>query len=384
MNMGHTFIENLLTDSNDIALLKNIANDKLDKPVMLDKLLKILADDSPYIAHIETEKLMSLFRLSKEYFNTCWGIYLDSAMGGIHLDKIIQYTENTVYYVFAPDGYRVATVNEINNGVEELTPEVTPTLPDDVIEHLNILLWSFNGQLRYYKKAGLTYTYKDGKLEETDYQLICKAGQKLRSMIDWIAVKGNYERALATLKATKKASKYKYPNFARDEISCEISTKQIIYLCRTNIAGRGVTEAQQETKKILFKIQKDNYKPLPHEVAIMRKAYTEVSNGIVEDMTKKLDDGVKDLCSYISLASSKSLIEKTHFVFKVINTINKTGKCSDKQMSILLSAKDEIDKKNRLMAEGNKTGKDAEDEDDSMKELFDMSEALGSGILEGQ
>lgn len=371
-------------DTETIELISNISNDKLDKPVLLSKLLDMISDDSPYIRHIGEAKTLSLARLAKEYFNTCWSAYLDTSMGGVKLDTLIKYSEYIVYHVQAPNGFRVATENEIKNGVEELVAKTTPVLSDEEAEHLNLLLWTFKGQLRYYKKAGLSFTYTDGKLDDTDYQLVCKAGQKLRGMIDWISVGGNYERALASLKIGKKASKYKYPNFAKDEIICEVSPKQIQYLCELNIVGKGLTDTQFEVKRILYRVKKDNYKPLPHEITLMRKAYNEVVNGVTENSTQKLGTTIDALCEKLDKGKATGLIDSNHFAFKIVNTIRKTGRCSDKQLNILREAENKMDSQVISVVKAQENKEKSNDIDDDMKELLELSDSLGLGKLEGE
>lgn len=381
--MEHVTLQRLLNDEDDIKLLLSLANDKLDKPVLICKIIDLLSDGNKIINSMNEARALSLFRLAKEYFNVCWGIYLDASMGGTGLDKLIQYSENIIYHVYAPNGLRVATVNEVKNGVEELVAKTTQIFTEEEAEYLNLLLWTFNGQLRYYKKAGLSYKYTNGKLDDTDYQLVCRAGQKLRGMIDWLSIGGNYERAIASLKLAKKASKYKYPTFAQDETTCEISPKQIIYLCKTKILGKGITEAQTETKRILFKIDKDNYKPLPHDIACMRKAYSEVLNGVVDNPYRQMDNTIADLCKRLEDGLKNGLLDKNNFAFKILDTVKKSGRCSDKQLAILLKAGEDLQD---IINKNSKTKKleDANNSDESMQELLQLSEALGTGALEGK
>ena len=380
--MDFSILTGLLQDKSDIALLSNMSSESMDEPYLVKQLMEVLSDGGNYILHMESEKALSLFRLSKEYFNSCWGAYLDSTIGGTKLDKLIEYSERIVYYTNAPNGLRIATEGEVKNGVEELEVKRIPALEDEVDCYVNLLMWTFTGQLRYYKKAGLTYTYTDGRLDDTIYQLVHRAGQKLRGMIDWINVSGNYERAIAALKLSKKNFKYKYPNFATDEIQVEITPKQIQYLCKVNIHGSGASESQVEAKRIMFKQERHNYKIMPHDIAIMRRAYNEIQNGVVNNKSKSLDSDVLDLVNLVLSGRDRGILRRDHFAFKIINTVQATGKCSDKQRAVLESAKKEIDKHVIDTVKEDKRNKIAESEESIMSELYDMSEALGSGILE--
>ena len=373
--MEFKYLEKLTDDTAGLTFIKNAAGDNFDRPGLISKILEIINDGSPYLSHISQDKVLSLFRLAKESFETCFSAYLDFTTGGVKLEHMLKSGESTVYYIDAPDGNRVATINEVNNGVEELTPVTTNHLGEDVTKNLNLLLWTFTGQLRYYKKAGLTYTYKDGKLEETPLQLIMQAGMALRQLIDWMKTPADYERALRVLALSKKQGKYKYPNFAPDEIQATISIKQIQYLCKSGIVGRGATETQAEVKRLLFKIDKDRYKPLPHEIALMRRAYTEIQNGIVHNPGEKLNDELEELCSKLEKGAESGLIAPDHFAFKVIGTVRHTLRCSDKQLKILRDAERLMDKS--VIKEVKK-----QDEDDSgADELMNMYNALGQGVL---
>lgn len=381
--MGYRILEGLLTDTSDITLLTNLSNDKMDKPELLNKIMAILDDKSPYIQHIESSKILSLFRMAKEYFNTCWSIYLDTSLGGIGLDKLVQYSESTVYWVYAPNGERVATEKEVENGVEQLNPKVTYVFEEEVLSSIYMLLWTFSGHLRYYKKSGLSFTYTGDKLDDTDYQLVCKAGQKIRGMIDWVSIKGNYERAIAVLKLAKKNSKYKYPSFATDEIAVDMSTKQVLYVCKTNIIGRGSTQNQIEAKKTMFKMEKNKYKPTPYDISVMRKACSEIKDGLVENPVALLDKETQYICDRLAIGLKEGMIDKSAFVFKIVGTIQKTGKCSEKQLGILKEAEEKMNKQIVSTAKSeNKNKKDTEVLDESMEELLRLSEALGSGVLE--
>lgn len=367
-------------DSSDCKLVDSIYSENLDKPVLLTMIGDILADGSPYLGLVSTEKLLSLFRLSKEYFNICYGFYLDASMGGDKLDKLIEYSENVIYHVYAEKGYRVATSNEVKNGVNQLDKQVTKAFEQDKEEYLNLLLWTFTGYLRYYGKAGLTYTYTDGKPSDLPYDLIIRAGQKLRGMVDWLAVKGNYERAIATLKLSKKASKYKYPTFAEDEIKVAISAKQVMFICKTNIIGKGATENQAEAKKIVFKIENSEYKPTPYDIAIMRRAYDEIQSGEFEQPKQEIPEDIRVIIDRINLGVERGYLPKNDFSLKIIDSVKKYGRCSDKQLKILKDAEITVNKK---LASDNKQEVNKDRAAEMENELSSIYDALGSGKLGG-
>ena len=367
-------------DSSDCKLVDSIYSDNLDKPVLITMIGDILADSSPYHSMMKPDNILKLFRLSKEYFNTCYGYYLDASMGGDKLDKLIEYSENVIYHVYAEKGYRVATANEVKNGVAQLDKQVTKAFDQDKEEYLNLLLWTFTGYLRYYGKAGLTYNYENGKPADLPYDLIIRAGQKLRGMIDWLAVRGNYERAIATLKLSKKASKYKYPTFAEDEIKAAISAKQVMFICKTNIIGKGATDVQAEAKKIVFKAENSDYRPTPYDVAIMRRAYDELQSGNYEQPKSNIPEEIQVVMDRIQLGVDKGYLPKNDFSLKIIESVKKYGRCSDKQLKIMKDAEMTVNKK---LAEDKKQDISKNKTAEMENELSSIYDALGSGKLGG-
>ena len=377
--MGYNYIMSML-DEDDKKLLQSVSQDSFDKPYLIAKLLDILDDDSNFSHLIKADNKIRYFRLLKEYFNKCWGYYIDSSIGQVKLDKLMEYNISTIYYVDAPNGKRVATKGEIDNGVAELLPEFTKVLGEEVDANVNILLWTFTGRLRYYGAAGLKYTYENGKLVESDLQIVFQAGKLLRQMIDWAETPANYERAIAILKQAKKNSKsYTYPSYAKDEIKTNISTKQIVYLCTNKLFGRGNTEIQAEASKILFKIKKSSYVPLPHDIAVLRKAYSELESIDTTETSKGLSDEVTELCDKIEQGVKTGLVNKSAFALKIVDSVRRFGKCSPKQLDILKEEEKKIDQQIRTKV----YDKYAEENKDKSvdEELFNLSDALGSGTL---
>ncbi len=385
--MGYNKIIGILDNQEDRNFLNSLTNDRLDKPRLISFILDIISDESEYIHLLSDTKLLSLYRLAKEYFNSCFSIFLDQSSVVNKLEFLIEYCTTTIYNTDGPDGLRVSTESEVKEGIEELIPVVTHNISEDIEGHLNLLLWTFTGALRYYKAAGLTYTYSEGRLQETKVQLIFRAGEKLRHMVDWISQGGNYERTLAVLKIARKNKNYRYPTYAHDEIKSLISIKQVEYICRTRIGRHVPTDIQKEANAIIFKMDKHKYKPTPYDKSILRKAYNEIQEGIVGSNDIKLDTELEQKIAKIENGFSTGRLNKNHFSLKIIPTIRTTGKCSPKQMAYLDEAiniiednvkrlaKKAEDKDKVAKAEGGSEG------DTSEKELMDMYNALGSGVL---
>ena len=377
--MEFSTLKTFICDDSDREIVNNILSSSVNRPALVDKILHILDDDEPYIRNIKTDRATSLYRLMMEYYHKCMGAYVDFCVGSPKLDGLMEYEERIVYKVQAPNGIRVATNSEINNGVAELLPEGTHVLSKEMTESLNLLLWSFTGMLRYYKLAGLTYTYVDNNLVENDYQLIMRAGDKLRVMVDLISDSTSYNNAINALKISKKTFKYKYPDFAEDEITPEISVKQIIYLCKTHILGKGLTENQQQAKRIVTRIDKiKDFSIKPFEIATLRKAYAEVQRGEVIDTMSQIDPAIQLLCEKIENGRKAGMLNGSDIGVKIVGTIKRTGRCSARQLEFLR----QTEKKMQNASQKSVTIKNGTVQNkcnDTTGELTSIYDALGSG-----
>lgn len=380
--MSFNKLKSLLSEDSDKSLVESLGSDRFNNAYLISSGMNMLSDE--VISCLNNEKALSLFRLIKTYFNNCFSIYIDDSVGHKALEKLLPFLENTIYYVNAPDGERIATINEVNSGVEQLIAKTIPAVESNIAEYLELLMWTFTGRVRYYGKSGLEYTYENGRLKESFYQLTLRAGNKLKEMLDWISVGGNYDRAIAALKIAKKSSKYKYPSFASDEISCNYTPKQIYYFCSKSLNGMAYTEVQSQACKILYLIDKKGYKPLPHEISIMRRAYNEICTGNYSyDYTNIKNEEARETCKLLDTLKNNGKTDKNDFVFKVIETIKKTGNTSEKQLNILRTYKERIstDSRNEPIKvketkETNKVNSGSE-----LNELFELSDALGSGKI---
>lgn len=380
--MSFNRVKGLLDDASDISMLDNIANDKLDKPYLVDAICRILDDNSTYIKVIKDQQVLKLFRLCKRYFETCFSCFLDQSVGGVRIDTLLPYVTTTIYRTDAPGGLRISTVNEVKNGIEQLVPEVTYNIPDEKVRYLNLLLWTMTGLVRYYGAAGLEYTYVDGRLDETELQLIYRAGTMLRDMIDWIADTADFERTIATLKLARK-NRYSYPNYAGDEIKEDTSFKQAVFICRQRLFAKNLTDEQYRIKTIIFKIDKKQYKPLPHEMAIIRGLARRIQEGTETNLlSDELPQELKEICDRFDIAEQKGYISSNEFVFKILDSVKKYKKCSPKQMAIINEAEEKIAQRMRAEDKSKDMQERQEQTIKNTDEMLAMYDALGSGIFD--
>lgn len=371
-------VKGLLADESDKVLLDNITNDRLDRPYLIDAILRIIQDESNYSTVLTDDKILTLFRLCKEYFNNCFSVFLDVSMGGVRLDTLLGYSTSIIYRTDAPMGIRISTENEVKDGIMELIPDVTHNIDEKTEKLLYLLLWTISGRARYYKSAGLQCTFTDGRLNETEMQLIYRAGNLLRELVDWISEISEYERAIATLKLAKKNSKYSYPKYAKDEIRADNSIKQAEFLCKTRLFGKSLTDDQSEARKIVFKIEKNNYKPLPHEMALLRRVAKDLQENLSVNMENDdLPPDLLEICNRFDAAEEKGYIRSDDFAFKIISSIRRYKKCSPKQMAVLKRAEETI-ANNIKLEEKAASGNTDNSESDGAGELMDMYNIFNS------
>lgn len=128
----------------------------------MTNILDIVEDESYYSMNLASDKLQALYRLLIAYYDSCFALYVDYCISSPKLENLLECNEYIVYRVSAENGNRVATKSEVENGVEELEPDISKAVDDNTMRCLNILMWTFTGMLRYYRSAGLECTYKMG------------------------------------------------------------------------------------------------------------------------------------------------------------------------------------------------------------------------------
>ena len=266
--MGFSLLRAFARSDEEAKKIDAILSSNIDKPVLMTNILDIVEDESYYSMNLASDKLQALYRLLIAYYDSCFALYVDYCISSPKLENLLECNEYIVYHVSAENGNRVATKSEVENGVEELEPDISKAVDDNTMRCLNVLMWTFTGMLRYYRSAGLECTYKNGELQESNYQLILRAGHALKELVEWAGTDGNYHSAIESLKAFKRKKPYKYPVYADDEIEPDISVKQLEYICSNKILGGGLTDNQKYVVSVLRKAKnkKLNYKLKPIDI----------------------------------------------------------------------------------------------------------------------
>lgn len=378
--MGYTKLFELLKDETKLtSLITNLSSGFIDVPYLISETLKLLADDSIYYNAISDNNKISLCIMIDNYFSDCWEQYI----ADINLDKLLKFGKIEVYKIEAADGLRYATQGEVTNGVKCLIGEYIYTAGEEEYKHLCLLQWSFSGIGYFYKQAGYNLKYDDeGKVLTSFYEMITQSACGLKDLFDWVSVKSNFDNAISKIKKMQKKHGYKYANYAKDEVTEEITIKQLVYNIY-RVFPRNSTNYEYRRALALALKNYKNKKPLtPSEVSWLREVYEKHAVDITKEVISVEENNeLKDKCEKLLAKRYSGRINQNHFAYNIIETLKKLGysKCSDKQMSIINKAyyticEQPIKESNEGTNNSNKT--EIISDNDIEMSLADMSDTL--------
>lgn len=280
------------------------------------------------------------------------GLSLQDAMelGETKLRDYIYYGKDVIYTVETSNGVRFATENEICEGVTELRFETRYTIDVDTeYRYLNSLLFLLYGRGGALRDIGYNIKYsKERQIVQPLMEIIEMAKYDFANTLKWIDSGGLY-----SIKKGFKAIKdkrFKYTNYAEDEIKPSIKIKQIVH----DIASGKIYRSSESDYRRAWSICK--FKPLtmkgrkamdfrglitPEErrfIRVTAKKYSDVIErkpnfeGNIEDIASRANELIE--------ARDKHRIDPTEFVFKVIDTLKRNSfkRVSDKQAAIVNEA----------------------------------------------
>ena len=345
-----------------------------------------MVSDQHYKAYcISDFNLIALTKMVKRYIDTCWK-YLEDVK---EFEKYLKTSKMLMYKMNVDGELRYATVNEIEQGVEDIIGEYSYPIGKDKSVMLSVMMWMFTGDNKYITQAGfrLHYSEEERKYTDTLYEKIYLLASKMNEVFDWVDEK-EFESDIATLKKLSK-NKFKYARYASNEVVEELDFKQVAFdvvKCNSKNISKEVSRAYMLCKKYIN--EKLRLEPL--EKAFIRKQYKVIKEaGSARDNNDKQPEEIselKDMCESLLALRASGRIAATEFVFKIIQSLMSNGytKVSPKQFNILQEAY------NKYISSWtnteNKSSNQASDEmavtveEDTM--LVDMSDMLGSGNLD--
>lgn len=386
--MEYTKLLNLLgNDTKMTSFISNLSSGYLEVPYIISETLKILEDDNPFFNIISESNKKSLCVMMDLYFTDCWGLYIDE----LGLDKLLKFGKIEIYKIDAANGLRYATVNEIAQGIKGLMGEYVYPAGEEEYKRLCLLNWTFTGISYYFRQAGYKLNYdNDGKVLTSFYEMIQMCAVDLKEMFDWVSVKDQLDKTLKRLKKMQKSNGYKYATYEKDEITEDITIKQLVYNIYKVFPRNSANPEYRKALALALKSYKNKQKLEPLEVATLRDIYDKYALDRNRNGQSQLetDTELKKKCEQILAEKSLGTINPKHFAYTIIETLKKSNytKCSPKQYSIIEDAFSIINKnKNKSIDDNiectnNQTEVISDEEIDLS--LASLSNAIGSGLFE--
>lgn len=365
---------------------KNIISDKIEKTDLMKNILNIISDQTPY-SNLSDDTRHKLVLALKTHFDCVWVLI---NVNNTNVDRLIKGMYEDVYYIKAYNGIRVATQSEVENGVVSLIEKRDWKLGEqgeEIYKQFNIMMWSITGRLRYYTAAGLKYTWdKETGLVETYLQLLSRSTPVMNSLYDLLKDNNKYDSIVSAINKSIRRGKFKYPNFAVDEVKTNLSSKQLIF--NANKVLWNYADDFSESKRLLMRIKKDNrFKPTPLDISKLREDYETATSVSYQSKNKKTNKDnltdkqldVKTKCELIEQAVKDGKLSSSDWGNKIATTLKKHKYrfCSDKQYRIIndtVSKLEEKPKENtRVMDDSEMT--------DVLDDVYNVLDALGKGTL---
>lgn len=362
------------------SFITNLSSGFIEVPYIISETLKILDDDSIFINMISDSNKRSLCIMMDQYFTDCWEQYI----ADLNLDKILKYGKIEVYKIHAADGLRYATTNEVATGVKGLIGENIYTAGEQEYKNLCLLQWTFTGVSYYYRQAGYKLTYSnDGKVMTTFYEMITQAAYGLKDLFDWMSIHKNFDTAVSKIEKMKKKKGYKYATYAKDEVTDDITIKQLVYNIYTIFPRNSDNPEYRKALALALKSYKSNKQLTPLEVSQLREIYEKHAVDINRDRQKRMDvdNDLKSKCDKLIAERYKGRINHNHFAYTIIETLKKSNysKCTDKQLKIINDAYYIINSGNKTKQDDNVDNVNNTEiisEEDIDMSLSSMSDAL--------
>lgn len=362
--------------------MSNISGGYMDIPYIMTETLKILEDDNPFFGIISDSNKKSLCIMLDQYFNDCWELYIED----LKLDNCLKYGKIEIYKVCAAQGLRYATVNEVAQGIKGLIGEYIYPAGEDEYKKLCLLQWSFTGVSYYFRQAGYTLNYdKDGKVENSFYEMIQMCAYQLKELFDWISVRDNFDKAIKRIKKMQKSKGYKYASYAKDEIKEDITIKQLVMNIYKVFPRNSSNTEYRKALALALRSYKNKQQLTPLEVSQLRDIYDKYALDAGARQKEQLDVNieVKNMCEKLLAERFKGKINQKHFAYVIIETLKKNNytSCSPKQYAIIDDAYKIISDETENSKDNNQTSGNTKiiSEDDIDKSL--NSYGYGSGEL---
>lgn len=378
--MSYNKLFKLLEDNTKLtSFISNISSGYMDIPYIMSETLGILEDDNIFFNMISDSNKKSLCIMLDQYFTDCWGLYIED----LKLDKSLAFGKIEVYKISAVNGLRYATVNEVAQGVKGLIGENVYPAGENVYKKLCLLQWSFSGVPYYFRQAGYKLEYdNNGKVTTTFYEMIQMCAYQLKELFDWISIKDNLDKALRLIKKMQKNKGYKYASYEKDEITEDITIKQLIMNIYKVFPRSSNNAEYRKALALALKAYKNNIRLSPLEISQLRDIYEKHALDVGNKTNTNVEPNkeLEDKCNKLLAERFSGRINQRHFAFTIIETLKRSNysKCSPKQLSIiedaymLLTRSEKNNKEN--ISTSSKTTVISDEEVDKSLSMYDIGD----------
>ena len=383
--MSYNKLFKLIEDNQKLkSLITNMSSGYIELPFLLSATLHILEDDSPYVNIIPDNNKIALCNMMDKYFLDCYELYIND----LKLDKLLNFGCIEIYKIDAPNGLRYATTNEVAQGVKGLIGENVYPAGEDEYKNLCLLEWTFYGVSYFFRQAGYKLEYdNNGKVTTPYYQMIIMCANHLMKMFEWVSIEKNVDTAIKKMKKMQKSHGYKYASYEKDEISEDITIKQLVNNIYKIFPRGSDNKDYRWALAMAVKVNKNNYRLTPMEVSKLRTIYDVYAFDKNKVTHNEADEELKEKCELlVKLRYNKDAgTYKDHFAYTIIETLRKSNysKCSSKQLSIINDAYNKINKDyigDKKQDTVNET-KVITDTDIDLS-LQSLSDAIGNGLFD--
>ena len=379
--MSYNKLFKLLEDNTRMtSFISNISSGYMEVPYIMSETLKILEDDNPFFGIISDSNKKSLCIMLDQYFTDCWGLFIED----LKLDKCLSYGKIEIYKIAAANGLRYATVNEVAQGIKGLIGEYIYPAGEEEYRKLCLLQWSFTGVSYYFRQAGYKLDYdSNGKVINSFYEMIQMCAYQLKELFDWVSVKENLDKALNRIKKMQKSKGYKYASYEKDEITEDITIKQLVMNIYKVFPRNSSNPDYRKALALALKSYKGKQQLTPLEVSQLRDIYDKHALDINRDKkaAASVNTDVKEKCELLLAERFKGKINQKHFAYTIIETLKRNNytSCSPKQYAVIEEAYMIVTKANNNdnKVENNTSAKTEVISDD------DINESLASYNLSG-
>lgn len=379
--MSYNKLFKLLEDNTRMtSFISNISSGYMEIPYIMSETLKILEDDNPFFGIISDSNKKSLCIMMDQYFTDCWGLFIED----LKLDKCLNYGKIEIYKVAAANGLRYATVNEVAQGIKGLIGEYIYPAGEEEYKKLCLLQWSFTGISYYFRQAGYKLDYdSNGKVINSFYEMIQMCAYQLKELFDWVSVKENLDKALNRIKKMQKSKGYKYASYEKDEITEDITIKQLVMNIYKVFPRNSSNPDYRKALALALKSYKGKQQLTPLEVSQLRDIYDKHALDINRDKkaAASVNTDVKEKCELLLAERFKGKINQKHFAYTIIETLKRNNytSCSPKQYAV-------IEEAYMIVTKANNNGNKVENNTSAKTEVIsddDINESLASYNLSG-